>query len=90
MAQTWISRGMQALNILMDWNNTAGEEGFWDLSGMAVEATYRGHVFGQMLESTLDYIVVDGRTASRWTAADNRARRTPSPRTTGPCSRPSR
>lgn len=70
LAQMWLLRGMQALNTLKEWKK-AGDMDLWDLSGMPVEATYRGWVFDRLLESTLDYIVTDARIVARCVGADS-------------------
>lgn len=66
------SRGLVALNTLKKWDKLAGdpENKLWDLGGMRRESTFRGCIFGQYLESTLDYVLADIRTMNRWVRAD--------------------
>lgn len=65
MAQCLIDVGVVALNTWPRWDDLVRERLAIDAGGMAVRNTYQGRVFVRYVEASLDYILLDWRTAAR-------------------------
>lgn len=71
MAQGLVARGMVALSAFHEWDEQARDSAAVDASGMASHSTLHRHVFGTILESRLDYVITDWRSAARVRATDS-------------------
>lgn len=70
-SQTLQSHGMTALNTQKEWGELAADKSDFDTTGMQQVSKHQWYDFGTVMEATLDYTVVDGRTSPRMIRSDS-------------------